>query len=97
VSTQYRLVQSGKTASGGCSADQGSSEPVAPRIYYFYLFIYDQVLIGIKTTPLTAKPTIKNDTEPLPSTSHPRKLFMLRSMLMLFPYFLLRRHSLFPP
>jgi hypothetical protein len=38
MSTQYRLVQSGKTASGGCSAGQGSSEPVAPRIY-FYLFI----------------------------------------------------------
>jgi hypothetical protein len=26
MSTQYRLVQSGKTASGGCSAGQGSSE-----------------------------------------------------------------------
>jgi hypothetical protein len=38
MSTQYRLVQSGKTASGGCSAGQGSSEPVAPRIYLF-LFI----------------------------------------------------------
>jgi hypothetical protein len=35
MSTQYRLVQSGKTASGGCSAGQGSSEPVAPRIFYF--------------------------------------------------------------
>jgi hypothetical protein len=33
MSTQYRLVQSGKTASGSCSAGQGSSEPVAPRIY----------------------------------------------------------------
>jgi hypothetical protein len=32
MSTQYHLVQSGKTASGGCSAGQGSSEPVAPRI-----------------------------------------------------------------
>jgi hypothetical protein len=32
MSTEYRLVQSGKTASGGCSAGQGSSEPVAPRI-----------------------------------------------------------------
>jgi hypothetical protein len=32
MSTQYRLVQSGKTASGGCSAGQGSSEPIAPRI-----------------------------------------------------------------
>jgi hypothetical protein len=31
MSTQYRLVQSGKTASGGCSAGKGSSEPVAPR------------------------------------------------------------------
>jgi carbohydrate-binding DOMON domain-containing protein len=38
MSTQYRLVQSGKTASGGCSAGQGSSEPVAPRIY-FLLFL----------------------------------------------------------
>jgi hypothetical protein len=35
MSTQYRLVQSGKTASGGCSAGQGSSEPVAPRIFFF--------------------------------------------------------------
>jgi hypothetical protein len=26
MSTQYRLVQAGKTASGGCSAGQGSSE-----------------------------------------------------------------------
>jgi hypothetical protein len=32
MSTQYRLVQSEKTASSGCSAGQGSSEPVAPRI-----------------------------------------------------------------
>jgi carbohydrate-binding DOMON domain-containing protein len=37
MSTQYRLVQSGKTASGGCSAGQGSSEPVAPRIYLFII------------------------------------------------------------
>jgi hypothetical protein len=34
MSTQYRLVQSGKTVSGGCSAGQGSSEPVAPRIIF---------------------------------------------------------------
>jgi hypothetical protein len=26
MSIQYRLVQSGKTANGGCSAGQGSSE-----------------------------------------------------------------------
>jgi carbohydrate-binding DOMON domain-containing protein len=37
MSTQYRLVQSGKTAIGGCSASQGSSEPVAPRIYYLFI------------------------------------------------------------
>jgi carbohydrate-binding DOMON domain-containing protein len=37
MSTQYRLVQSGKTASGGCSAGQGSSEPVAPRIYLLFI------------------------------------------------------------
>jgi carbohydrate-binding DOMON domain-containing protein len=37
MSTQYRLVQSGKTASGGCSAGQGSSEPVASRIKNIYV------------------------------------------------------------
>jgi hypothetical protein len=39
MSTQYRLVQSGKTASGGCSAGQGSLEPVAPRIYLFITYL----------------------------------------------------------
>jgi hypothetical protein len=34
-------VQSGKTASGGCSAGQGSSEPVAPRIIIIIIIIYD--------------------------------------------------------
>jgi hypothetical protein len=34
------LVQSGKTASGGCSTGQGSPEPVAPRIYLFILFYF---------------------------------------------------------
>jgi carbohydrate-binding DOMON domain-containing protein len=43
MSTQYRLVQSGKTASGGCSAGQGSSEPAAPRIYFY---IYLKLFIG---------------------------------------------------
>jgi hypothetical protein len=42
MSTQYRLMQSGKTASGGCSFGQGSSEPVASRIY---LFISSKILI----------------------------------------------------
>jgi hypothetical protein len=36
MSTQYRLVQSGKTASGGCSASQGSSERSATDYYYYY-------------------------------------------------------------
>jgi hypothetical protein len=31
---------SGKTASGGCSDGQGSSEPVAPRIlFYFFILL----------------------------------------------------------
>jgi hypothetical protein len=41
MSTQYRLVQSGKTASGGCSAGQGSSEPVAPRIIIIIIIIME--------------------------------------------------------
>jgi hypothetical protein len=36
MSTQYRLVQSGKTASSSCSAGQGSSEPVAPWILFIF-------------------------------------------------------------
>jgi hypothetical protein len=43
MSTQYRLVQSGKTARGGCSAGQGSSEPVAPWIYL--LFILEEKIV----------------------------------------------------
>jgi hypothetical protein len=39
MSTQYRLVQSGKTASGGCSAGQGSLQPVAPRIIIIIIII----------------------------------------------------------
>jgi hypothetical protein len=35
MSTQYRLVQSGKTASGGCSAGPRFVRAVAPRIIYF--------------------------------------------------------------
>jgi hypothetical protein len=44
MSTQYRLVQSGKTASGGCSAGQGSSEPVAPRILFYYYY-YTHIML----------------------------------------------------
>jgi hypothetical protein len=51
MSTQYRLVQSGKTASGGCSAGQGSSEPVAPRIYLF-LFLTGVKYVATDMFPL---------------------------------------------
>jgi carbohydrate-binding DOMON domain-containing protein len=44
MKTQYRLVQSGKTASGGWSAGQGSSEPEAPRIYYFIYPLHPPIL-----------------------------------------------------
>jgi hypothetical protein len=50
MSTQYRLVQSGKTASGGCSAGQGSSEPVAPRILFFYFFFVGKYFLRIQGT-----------------------------------------------
>jgi hypothetical protein len=43
MSTQYRLVQSGKTASGGCSAGQGSSEPVAPRIIIIIIIMISEL------------------------------------------------------
>jgi carbohydrate-binding DOMON domain-containing protein len=49
MSTQYRLVQSGKTASGGCSAGQGSPEPVAPRIYYYLLLVACDIGESIST------------------------------------------------
>jgi hypothetical protein len=46
MSTQYRLVQSGKTASGGCSASPRFVRAVAPRIYLFnFLFIYLSALL----------------------------------------------------
>jgi hypothetical protein len=41
MSTQYRLVESGKTASGGCSAGQGSSEPVATRIIIIIIIYWE--------------------------------------------------------
>jgi hypothetical protein len=46
MSTQYRLVQSGKTASGGCSAGQGSSEPVAPRIIIIIIIMIIIIIIA---------------------------------------------------
>jgi uncharacterized membrane protein YhiD involved in acid resistance len=48
MSIQYRLVQSGKTASGGCSAGQGSSEPVVPRILFIIVRKFVFVLVQSK-------------------------------------------------
>jgi hypothetical protein len=41
MSTQYRLVQSGKTASGGCSAGQGSSELWRHGFFFIILLAAD--------------------------------------------------------
>jgi hypothetical protein len=51
MSTQYRLVQSGETASGGCSAGQGSSEPVAPRIIIIIIIII--IILNVSVLMLT--------------------------------------------
>jgi hypothetical protein len=63
MSTQYRLVQSGKTASGGCSAGPRFVRAVAPRLYLFIgctfislriiLMVLRLVLFYIHTTTLT--------------------------------------------
>jgi hypothetical protein len=50
MSTQYRLVLSGKTSSGGCSAGQGSSELSATDFYKLnvnieFLFKYENVIL----------------------------------------------------
>jgi hypothetical protein len=42
MSTQYRLVQSGKTASGGCSAG-----PRFVRDYYYYYYYYSLRLVWV--------------------------------------------------
>jgi hypothetical protein len=39
MSTQYRLVQSGKTASGGCSAGPRFDRAVAPRAIIIIIII----------------------------------------------------------
>jgi hypothetical protein len=61
MSTQYRLVQSGKTASGGCSVGQGSSEPVAPRIIIIIINITTVTLVLLLL--LSVKFIINNNTE----------------------------------
>jgi hypothetical protein len=61
MSTQYRLVQSGKTASGGCSAGQGSSEPVAPRIIFFII----KLLLSLKRIVLIVLISLNENNETL--------------------------------
>jgi hypothetical protein len=68
MSTQYRLVQSGKTASGGCSAGQGSSEPVMPQIYYFFILLFLVVCRGyiehvILTTVPSGRTSVRHQDE----------------------------------
>jgi hypothetical protein len=41
MSTQYCLVQSGKTASSGCSAGQGLSELWRHRFFYFKEYLLE--------------------------------------------------------
>jgi hypothetical protein len=47
MSTQYRLVQSGKTASGGAQPAQGSSEPVAPWKKKLFVSLFKVYLITL--------------------------------------------------
>jgi hypothetical protein len=49
MSTQYRLVQSGKTASGGCSAGPRFVRAVAPRIYLFIFILKFTFLDSVAT------------------------------------------------
>jgi hypothetical protein len=60
MSTQYRLVQSGKTASGGCSAGQGSSEPVAPSVQ-FSRNLTAKVLLKFASKTWTFKENVQKD------------------------------------
>jgi hypothetical protein len=48
VSTQYRLVQSGKTASGGCSAGPRFVRAVAPRIIIIIIPVQWSYKVNIK-------------------------------------------------
>jgi hypothetical protein len=43
MSTQYRLVQSGKTASGGCSAGPRFFRAVAPRIIIIIIIVVEHL------------------------------------------------------
>jgi hypothetical protein len=63
MSTQYRRVQSGKTASGGCSAGKGSSEPVAPRIYFILFYLNPRTFIfTLSPTGINVKVTCQDFT-----------------------------------
>jgi hypothetical protein len=53
MSTQYRLVQSGKTASGGCSAGPRFVRAVAPRIFLYGLLTSSHNFVLLYITVVT--------------------------------------------
>jgi hypothetical protein len=59
MSTQYRLVQSGKTASGGCSAGPRFVRAVAPRIIIIIIIINLLQSEWIHAEIFVSKPTGK--------------------------------------
>jgi hypothetical protein len=60
MSTQYRLVQSGKTANGGCSAGPRFVRAVAPQIGFGYC---ETVIVLVKHTLQTGAVLNYNDGE----------------------------------
>jgi hypothetical protein len=79
MSTQYRVVQSGKTASGGCSAGQVSSEPVAPRIiimsYYTSKSSFVKHYAGRTSSCTTGRGAFIADTVPIVNTEFSDRVF----------------------
>jgi hypothetical protein len=91
MSTQYRLVQSGKTASGGCSAGQGSLEPVAPRIYFLFLFINNKKEHGLRAH---GSPGVREPTERFQGDlSTPYFSLALALILKSFPVIIFNQHK----
>jgi len=64
MSTQYRLVQSGETASGGCSAGPRFVRAVAPRIYFTFFIFYRHfahMILGNQVVSHTFRDTAPRD------------------------------------
>jgi hypothetical protein len=60
MSTQYRLVQSGKTASGGCSAGPRFARACSATDYYYYYYYYYYITTTDTTTTISANKYIKS-------------------------------------